>query len=248
MFQQIKKVIPCSLCQDPETLSIMSFHVHCPASPSSSFHLPIKSAPKATLGKIVLSSNTQTHTEAFALEKKPEGGNSSLGYLSLMIRQWDFSSHTGCDYWRGRLRYSNKNGMGQKMNFWAGDHCGVLCENCGVRKWENNIWNWGYWWEDDNNVVVLHTVASGCRGHIARAVNAVISTRLHSYSWKERAMTASNWESRALQRWRCNCSSLIGHKPSFSQRSEEVHCNRAGAERKRRSAGCTFSTLTPTFL
>lgn len=49
-----------------------------------------------------------------------------------------------------------------------------------------SIWDWGYRWEHDNNVAMLHTVAQGCRWNITRAGNGVISTRLCLYSWKGR--------------------------------------------------------------
>lgn len=65
-------------------------------------------------------------------------------------------------------------------------------------------------------MAVLHTVAWGSRWHITRAVNVEISTRLCLYGLKEsgqlKSTEASNTESRALQRWRCNCSTLKRHK------------------------------------
>lgn len=60
-----------------------------------------------------------------------------------------------------------------------------------------SIWDWGYWWEYDSNVAVLHTVTCGCWCNITRAGNDVISTGLCLYSWGgTRPIKAFNTENR----------------------------------------------------
>lgn len=95
------RIIPCRLCQDPESLSIISSLTHRPASPSS-----IGSRSGAgKYGAII------KHTDSCGslyFQNKPEGELFSGANVSLMIRRWDFSSHTGRDYSRGGQRYGRE--------------------------------------------------------------------------------------------------------------------------------------------
>lgn len=206
----------------------------------------------------MLSSNTQTHAGVFTF-KTSLRGNSSLGYVKfddqtvrLQFTHWQRLLERQAEI-RARMTPARKwTAFG-----WAGDHCGVSCGNCGVRKWKKySVWDWGYRWERDNNVAVLHTVARGCRWNITRAGNGVISTRLCLYSWEGsarlrpiKACNAKNLElcgdgDATAAPWR-GINEMIRASPAGWS---GVHCNGAGAGWRRRSAGCTFSTLTPTFL
>lgn len=169
-----------------------------------------------------------------SFQNKPEGETLlRLHPVSLIIRRWDFSSHTNRDELRGKQIWGR---MAQTGKQTGEEEIAALSAKIdlflfliqrfcySLKKMYHILWG--------GRITTKHWFYS----------------QGISYSWNQLKHPTPGIVNNAVVEMQTLGSWWDKWKDqNLSQKSEWVECNRTGAETRRNTPGCTWTTLTPTF-